>query len=667
MNTNAVSGVTRDNYNNNALFHPLQVNRVSSVDVRSVLQTRGGAQRLLLIRLLGGRAFIDNMIAADQLSASSSSAAAAAASGTSMIVHIHFGPHRFRSQPKPLDVDPEFDDEFLAEINAGSKTDIAELSYPLRVIVTREAPFLAKSVFVGENTVDWRRVLKTGSLSVAMELNVGASMSLAGSGGAIGGGVPAGLLELQLELMPDVRVYSEDELQLRAEQEKNATVAADREMLLYARRWWSEYHALSPKFASRKVKVFAHSHAGGRTLPVTHFLHRIAPDRSIEGPEDAARFVSLFQLERPDQGRGSGSEFVIGGAGGDHVVSSGNGGDSFSGSSGSSSTSNSWCDLMRFLTTRRGDKPAFAALLCSLFLGLGLDAYCAIGSSCSSSSSSSSSVSNNEVGVAVITRRTLSQQQQQQQIVCTMWDPVQGTRRDIVATDASQSQQLPPFCLSTIGCVFNSTDYFANIQLNDDNIFQCDFDLDNESKWKRMNPVKLHIVPRPQVAPPLWIPLDVRGIEYDFEQRFQRALVNHREHRQAARASSSSSSTTSTFFDSQLASVFAQALTRSELRRRGVIGFEHNNGSSSGGGGNELFQQCVRGFVEGHTFKGLPLCMPHLDATKALVAALQVPVGKTVIECPFEGAQHAVRAKVYLFPEGVIACWVMIGVKYKTI
>ena len=80
-----------------------------------------------------------------------------------------------------------------------------------------------------------------------------------------------------------------------------------------------------------------------------------------------------------------------------------------------------------------------------------------------------------------------------------------------------------------------------------------------------------------------------------------------------------------------------------------------------------MFEQCVRGFVEGHTFKGLPLCMPHVDAGKVLSAALQVPVGKTVIDCPFDGAVHAVRAKVFLFPEGVMACWVMLGVKYRTL
>ena len=410
-------------------------------------------------------------------------------------------------------------------------------------------------------------------------------------------------------------------------------------VIIYARRWWAEYHALSPKFASRKVKVFAHSHVGGRTLPVTHFVHRIAPDRSIEGPEDAARFVSLFQLEKPNIG--GGSEFII---------------DGQNNQSSSSSSSSSWCDLMRFLTTRRGDRPAFASLLCSLFLGLGLDAYCAIGSS---------STNHNEVAVAVITRSSNGNN--------TMWDPIQGTRREIVGVTATSSSidetllstagnsQQPGYCLSTIGCIFNATDYFANIQ-HDDSIFQCSFDLDDESKWKRMNPVKLHIVSRPQVAPPLWIPLDSRGIEQDFEQRFQRVLISHRE----KKFGGDESTTTTTKFDIRLSSVFAQALSKSELRRRGA-----SSGTTQSAldqqQSNELFQQCVRGFVEGHTFKGLPLCLTHLDATKALSAALQLPIGKTVIECPFEGAQHAVRAKVYLFPEGVVACWVMIGVKYRTI
>jgi centrosomal protein CEP76 len=630
----------------------LHVNRVTSVDVRAALQTRG-AQRLLLVRLLGGRAFIDNIVPDNEVrvhggspdAASASSSSSSSSSSTMMVVHVHFGAHRFRSQPRAPDVDPDFDDEFLAEINPPPGRELSELDVPMRIMVTREAPFMARSTFVGENVVDWRRVLRTGSLSVAVEL-----ASAPGGGGGVGAGlggsgVPAGLLELQLELLPDARAHSDEELQLRAAQEKSATVAADREMLLYARRWWAEYHAMSPRFAQRKVKVFAVSASGGRALPVTHFVHRIAPDRSLEGPDDAARFVSLLQLERPDE-HARGAEFLIGCVGAGAAAGGSVGGGALSSSSSSGDAAAAWCDMFRLLATRRGDRASHSALLCSLFLGMGLDAYCAIGESAA------------EPGVAalaVITRRPRVGGAGAVGFATTVWDPVAGTHSEVAAPSRgpdfpSPSSSSSPSslaaavpCLSTIGCVFNATDFFANIQ-HDDATALADFDLDDDRKWLRMNPVKLHVVPRPVAAPPLWLALDARALERDMESRLQRCIATHRERADLA-----------TVFDAQLGACFAQVLARSEMRRRGVAC------------GMELFEQCVRGFVQGQTFKGLPLCMPHLDAAKVVAAALQVPVGKTIVDCPFDGAVLAVRVRVSVFPEGVVACWVMLGVRYRTL
>jgi centrosomal protein CEP76 len=436
------------------------------------------------------------------------------------------------------------------------------------------------------------------------------------------------LLELQLEIMPPTRAYTEEEIAFHVERDRAVAVAADREMLLYARRWWSEYHALRPSHAARRVKVFALSQAG-RTLPVTHFVHRMQPDRALESPEDALRFVSLMSADKEGA---RGAEFVAGaGAGG--------------GGGGGAANGETWMSLFAFVSQRHGDAACHALLLCSLLLGFGLDAYCAVGADRRAEGASR---------VFVVTRaphpvngRAFS---------AVVWDPVAGQKYSLLAACAptaadpdaplirpgSDAATIP---FTSIGCVFNDTTYYANVQA-DDALTACDVDLDDEAKWKALNPAKLLVVPRPSSCPLLHVGADARALEDALERRLMRALGDYR----ATHAS------LHTEPHAELAQAFGQALTRQELRRRGLAAADPG-----------MFEQCVRGLVHGCTFKGLPLNVTHLHEGKILASALTSAVGKAVVECAFEGARFAIRARVFPMPEGVVSVWVMLGVTYRTV
>ena len=591
-------------------------------------------QKHLLIRLLGGRAFIDALDVSNPATATDT-----------VVVHLQFGEQRFRSSPKPLTCDPGFDDDFLLQFPSTLR-DLIELDTPLHLVVTRErggtAVGSAKvatasnrsnaiaaagnvACVLGENIMDWRRVLRNGLLNVAVEL--------AGDNP----GVPQGIVEMQLELVPFMasNSKSEEDVVFFAERTRNTSIAADREFLIYARRWWTEFHSIRAAHAQRHVKVFAQA-TSGRMLPVTHFVHPLQPDRVLESPDDAARFVSLINADTPDD---AAREVLQGGA--KHVAS------------------DRWLSPFVFLAQRHGDPVNHATLLCSLLLGFGLDAYCAIGSSALSQASTAAVM-------VVITRRKVTARV----FDATVWNPVTGVKYALGD---------PAHGLRTIDCLFNDDCVLANVhessainfagasgstgaasggvvsEREQGQVFDLCFD--DETAWLPMNLLKLRLVPRIPAPPLLYVPLNVRNTEIDVEATLRTVIGNHREELSLVSA-----------FDADLSFVLGQALSKYELARRqpGV------SPCTGGGGGPTVdlgwFHQCVKGTIgDGRTFKGFPLNVNHLNERAMLAAILGQSTGRAIIECDAEDAAFAVRCKVFEFAEGVVSVWVMVACRYRSL
>jgi centrosomal protein CEP76 len=539
----------------------------------------GPNERILHVRLVGGRAFLENFDDGDGQRQRRADQV--------MYVNVHFGAQRFRSSPQPCVCDPPFDDDFILRFPP-SVRELVECGTPLHVTVTSEHKSGLRSTVVGENVVEWRKVLKNGFLNMSVEL--------AGPNP----GVPAGLVELQLEMIPHHgRQCTDDEISLNAERERSGNTASDREFLIYARRWWQEFHAVRPGNASRKVKVFAQA-TNGRMLPVTHFVSALQPDRVLDGPEDAARFVSLFAIDAPTLDDAA-MEVVAGSR---------------------AHTGEQWQSTFHFLCQRRGDAPNHAALLCSLLLGFGLDAYCATGSDKAGAT----------VMFVVVRRRGA----ERNRFTVTFWDPTTG----------QQYEQHGGHNYAAIGSVFNHYNFFGNVAENDA-ATSCDFDLDDETKWKAMNPVKLRMVSRAPPVPLLWAPLSERQLEISFEERFRSAVTTHRDglgH--------------TTMWDDDLGFVFTQALSRYETQRRGL--------ATALDLGN--FHAGVKGMIgDGRTFKAFPINVAHCCSAKVLRLILASATGKAIAEAHNEETYLAVRAKAYAFPESVVSLWVMIGVRYRSL
>ena len=147
--------------------------------------------------------------------------------------------------------------------------------------------------------------------------------------------------------------------------------------------------------------------------PACSLLFPFQPDRLIESPFHAFRFVSLIPFERIETLGGKKLEI--------------------------------WHTFHSFLARGCGDSEDHSLLLCSLLLGFGLDAYVAVGTA------------GDEPHVWVLTR---VQRLGSPLKTTVFWETVTGQRLD--ADDPRVSK-----FYKTINCVFSHNKFYANIQVDD--------------------------------------------------------------------------------------------------------------------------------------------------------------------------------------------------------
>lgn len=534
----------------------------------------GDGQFYLHVRLCGGRAFVDNL-----------DISATAGKHLRLFAAVHFGSQRFRSTLQPCSSSPQFDDDFVFRLDPTCfgfpDNDLIEVSTPFHIAVFREDTRQNVAELLGENIIDWRKTLKTGYLGLTVEL-CGANA-----------GVPAGVIEMQFELIAATNVrYSESEVAERLDQQRTAITTADREFLVYARRWWSEYQGLRTSHRERKVKVFAET-TNGRMVPLTHFVSPLQADFAVNSPLEAARFVSLLKTHESADG-----------AAGLQALEN--------------SSAHTWLPPFVFLSQRQGHHCNHAALLCSLLLGFGLDAYCAIGTNTGGATC-----------VFVVTRTKGGNGEFQ----VTTWDP---TSADRVPLNGAHH-------FATIDCLFNHRALYANVQASNTTV-ATSLDVDNEELWKPLNTLKLRIVPRYPGAPLLCEPMNVWTAEKGVEMKLRQRVVSYRE-----------SFGTTTAFDDDLTYSLSQALNSYEVQR--------TTGKTED---FSLFELCVKGILgPGKTFKAIPINVAHTDDGSIASAIQTNAAGKEILETVADDVKYGIRARVYPFPEGVCSVWVIVAVAYR--
>ena len=114
----------------------------------------------------------------------------------------------------------------------------------------------------------------------------------------------------------------------------------------YTTEWWNDYKQLKPGFDKRPIKIFGENETSV-FRPVLAYVRPLTNLKGIESPYHAARFVGLIPYKRSETPGGERRE--------------------------------TWHSFNTFLGLGYGDCEDHAALLCSMLLGFGLDAYVVIG------------------------------------------------------------------------------------------------------------------------------------------------------------------------------------------------------------------------------------------------------------------------------------------------
>eukprot|EP00754_Rhynchopus_humris_P031002 Rhum_TRINITY_DN15307_c10_g1::Rhum_TRINITY_DN15307_c10_g1_i1::g.151958::m.151958/K16457/CEP76; centrosomal protein CEP76 len=597
--------------------------------------------------MLGGRAFLEHLdcdpVATTTLS-SGGTAAAAAAGGDVLVAHVQFGTQRFVSEEVPCLCDPDFADSFLvgldAELQAQQRTnaaltrhsgsrDLLRLTTQLHVVVLRVNRERQTRRLVGENTVEWRGVLRTGTLGVSVEV---------GGGGQAAGGVPVGVLELQLELLPAQATLGDEEVADQLAAERSNAVASEREFLVYARRWWGEYLATSEAFQRRHVKVFASVQAhAARAACVTAFVAPLRADRVLASPLLSARYVSLLTYDKDDPAAALPLTAAAGGGGG-----------------GSGVGPAAWAPLFPFVATGKGGEAEHANLLCSLLLGHGLDAWVVLGVDAA-----------NRHKTCVVTRAgelaAGAPPPLRSSHLVTYWDVLTGVRykvpnphaTGVAAADAVGCNDVALWegGMAAVHCAYTADAFVANVQ-GEASVQATSFDFSSEEQWKSMNPIKLRMVQKSPV-PALLRPHAAGGgaaaVEA-LEQRLERAVVE----RIAAYRGDLGFPTL--WDHDTLPHILSQALYNYEHQKVTNVALDAS-----------MFQCAIKGAIrKGQHCKAFPVNFTHSSPSRIFKHFVSNRHTSDIIELVGDNVRHSLRVKITPYAEEAHSVWVMLAAVYSS-
>jgi len=333
-------------------------------------------------------------------------------------------------------------------------------------------------------------------------------------------------------------------------------------------------------------------------VPITSLVQPLRVGRLLSSPLEAARFVSLIPLYDGASHKSTESNLT----GGENSVT---------------------MSQLAFLCTRQGDVHNHCIVLCSLFLGFGLDAYCVTGTKHEAPNNST---------MWVLTRSSSG---------ILFWDPATGS-----STQYRSGAKSPT--IAKVWSVFNHQGFYANT-LDDDSVELCQFDFINDAIWKPMNPVKLRLVAHHVSVPLLPPTLNASDIEDRLEDGLIGLISEHR-----ARLGLPVS------WDHEGSYTLTQSLVAYETARL------HNDNVPVVA--QDLFQSAIRQRIpDGHTFKGYPVASTHTSFSRVMNQFVSSPTGRDIIETVGDDVHFMLRCKAYVFPEDVVSIWAMVAVRYRTV
>ena len=523
-------------------------------------------------------------------------------------IHIHFRQQRLYSKCVPVSCEPDFSEGFVLDLRSCQEQPSGLMS--METLLSLCDPIhiiLTRHDSDGECTLISSHAFEWRNALAVDEVPHIKALELMGVGTECK--VHAGVLEVQVQVLPTHQIMSISPKVIEAQLhlEKQRCSERDRLFLTYAKQWWKEYVQIRDSHKTRPVKIFAQDESGVNRV-VCSYVQPLQGGRLINSPRMAVRFVSSFSCEK--------ASYI-----------------------GTGAKVDQWQSLHAFLCVKKGDHEDHSNLLCSLLLGFGLDAFVCMGLR-----------TNNMLCSWVVMRYC-------DDSTVFFWDPITGKRYPHLRVNPNdpptikQPATTHPF--KVVGCAYNHKCFYANTQPLDC-VETVDFTFENPVLWKQMNSDSISSVTgamHPNICtplPPLSQPtLNGASMAKNLETKLKILIAEHRKDIDLM-----------TEWDNKLSYLLGQSL----------VSYETEKSCGLPNVGNNDFQDAIKRAVpEGNTFKGFPIQVLHCNAKKVFKSCIKSAVCSGIIECRGDELRLALRCYVTVFPDDLVATWVMVACRYRSI
>jgi centrosomal protein CEP76 len=296
-----------------------------------------------------------------------------------------------------------------------------------------------------------------------------------------------------------------------------------------------------------------------------------------------------------------------------------------------------WRSVKDFLDTGKGTAVDHSLLLCGLLRGFGLNAYVCLGASADGAHA------------WVLTcdiSRTKNPYSSNVDLKFTNWKFWESLTAKVYKYDDPRVNSL----YRTVGCVFNDTEYYGNVQ-ESDQVTKTNFDLADPRLWKNMVELKQFLPVRTQEFTQLTLSNSMTNEQCTIlEEMLEVKLIACLEHLRKSKGCE---------IDENLSFYLTEIIAKEETKQTTQL-------LADTGRTLTFVSDTLKSYVpKGHSFKALPMEFRHQDASKILDSILKYGLGKEIIELEDkENLKYGLRCKIYSYPEGRMAVWVVLGCTY---
>ncbi|XP_018650740.1 hypothetical protein Smp_040440 [Schistosoma mansoni] len=311
---------------------------------------------------------------------------------------------------------------------------------------------------------------------------------------------------------------------------------------------------------------------------------------------------------------------------------------------------------LAFVSSNCGDVADHANLLCSLLLGYGIEAYVALGTSQLNMDKQQMTTSSYLYAWVVVCSDDYQR--------ITFWDSITG--RCYIHTTGFCEQKIYPSPFYNIGCLYNNSSFYANIQPTD-KVVHCLFNLKNSSQWRPMSFEVIQTVHNysglylRKLNPPIQ---SVDEITVQCRESLRRLADSWRMEKLKC------NNHITWKWDNKLEQLLLPLIAKYEADQKTLSNYDHNDKIVQVHEvlENDLIMSPIHCHIpKDFTFKSYPVQLFHCNPQRILRSCLRSQLCRDILGCRGDYVQLALGLRIITYAENAIITWVIFACSYKSI